>query len=228
MADASFLEKASNWAYSTYVVLVSFTALATFFVVFLSSRVAQQRKAELIRAQAETAKAYAEAVRAAANAEEAKTQAASAMLEQEKLRQENLQLSIRLEEERKARLEIEERLAPRRISDTQHEFIVAHLIKFKGQKVTLFPCAGDGEIERFASQLATALRKAGIEVAVTPRMVFGGAQNGVTMQIGNDRLKLANAISEALILSKVVKSPAIPATKSADDNDLTITVGPKP
>ena len=40
--------------------------------------------------------------------------------------------------------------------------------------------------------------------------------------------QLANAISKALVLSKAIKSSAIPATKSAEDNDLIIAVGPKP
>lgn len=205
-----------QWA-SAILVLLSFLLAA--ISITLTWRKDILQRAEDLRKEEAIASTHKMAAKLEADA-------ASSRLEQEKFRKENLELQKTIEQERVARLEIEERIAPRRISSEQARLLESMVKPLAGQAIEIESASGF-EVERFATELVAAFRRAGCVVVGALGTVTVGSSYppGVTMRVGQDSIAKAELVAAALIASKIAPKP-IAAVHSP--KGLTITVGEKP
>ncbi|MGE8940649.1 hypothetical protein ACO2I3_01920 [Leptospira interrogans] len=98
--------------------------------------------------------------------EQARAAAAEANAEAARASEEAAQTNLVLERERKARLEIEARLAPRSMSPSQMDEMIAALQQFSGEAIFLKTNTLDPEAVSFANQLKATLERAGWAVQI--------------------------------------------------------------
>lgn len=219
-----FLERGLYWSTFAYIVCVCLAATASLLIALFAARVSSVKNAELKRFQITSAEVVAQANAGAARAT---AQAALSLEELKRLEGLNLELQSEVEKQRTARLRLEEQLAPRRMGAGQRQAIASALAAFKGQKVSIVVHPGDPEIATFAEQVKATLEQAGIVVSLTPALVFGKPQPGITLEVGANRRQFATALAKAFVEAGVATGP-ISATESETADFLEITVGPKP
>ena len=130
------------------------------------------------------------------------------------------------EQERLARIKIEERLAPRHLSNEQIAQLSRDLPALRGKSVNVVFITGDPETGRYASTLESALKAAGLNVQLIPAMILGQVRNGLTLEIGTNRMQDANVLANALINAGLAEKP-VPSATSPQSELLQLTIGPK-
>lgn len=186
------------------------------------------QREESLALQLKISNAEQEAARANAQAKTALAATEEARLKQREVERANAELQLRVEHERFMRLKIEAKISPRRMSGRQIAMLRANLVGFKNPNVALFVITGDAEVADFASDIERGLKEAGLAVTVSPGMIFGQAQHGLTLTIGGNRIADAQILAKALTTALTLGEP-IPAQRAPDNSPdaLRITVWPK-
>jgi hypothetical protein len=231
LSNAHFLERGLYWSTLIYFGFVCLAAIASFLLAIFAGRLSFVKDGEIKLLQLSSSQAVAEAHAQVAHArhdqKRLESDVAQAQLHRERLRKDNLQLQLELERERVARLRLEERLAPRHILAGQRSTIRCGLAAFKGQKLSMILHPGDPELSAFAGEFKAALEEAGIVVNMTPALVFGKPEPGLSLDVGANRTQFATSLAKALLDAGVCSGP-IAASESDNPDSLEITVGPKP
>jgi hypothetical protein len=181
---------------------------------------------EAIQSDGRAQTAFKAATEAQDRADTAERQAGSAIKQAAVNAKEAARLNKLAQDEALARVKIEERLAPRRITAEQTTKLSNELEPLKGKNVGLFVLTGDPETSSFGSALESVLKAAGLNVKVSPGIVFGEVQAGISIMVGKNRMTEAAILAKALIDANLAPGP-IPAGTSTDAEFLQITVGPK-
>ena len=87
--------------------------------------------------------------------------------------------------------------AGRNLTPEEESIFVAFLSKFDGANIDLVSLNGDGEAYLFASQINSALIKAGLSTAGVSQATFTGLPVGVIIVAGNDPPKSAAILQKA-------------------------------
>jgi len=231
LSNAHFLERGLYWSTLVYFAFVCVAAVASFLLAIFAGRLTTVKDGELKRLQLTSAQSIATAHAQTAHSKQEQTRLeadmAHARAHGERLHKQNLELQLEVERERMARLRLEERLAPRHILAAQRFKLRSELAPFKGQAISIVTHPGDPELATFAGEIKGTLEQAGIVVSMTPALVFGKPQPGLTLEVGANRTRFATSLAKALMDAGVCSGP-VAAAESDNSELLEITVGPKP
>jgi hypothetical protein len=137
----------------------------------------------------------------------------------------SLALEVQLEQERVARLQIEERLAPRRIDETDFAKLVSAIRPLANQTV-IFLVFSSPEVVQFGQQVEDAFTQAGVRVTHV-NIMAGSPAPGMMIEVSADRSKQADLIERAFTTAKVI-TKGMPRGTIQQPGLLQITIGPKP
>jgi hypothetical protein len=230
----SWIDRGRTLAY----LLVAVGVVGEFLVDRVSGPIIKRRdeaqRAEIARLTNETERARESAAKAEAQATSAGEGTAKALANAAGAneRASKLELEAAQQRERAAKaehdlLELQQRMAPRHISPAQATKLSNDLKPLVGKRVAVFIFAGMPENETFGNELASALKKVGLQVDIQPGMRFGGAaQPGISLAIGKNRFADANILANAFADADIAPKP-VPAENAGDDDTLQIFVAPR-
>lgn len=173
------------------------------------------------------AKAEAQATQAGEGTAKALANAAAANERSAKLEVEAAKQRERAAKAERDLLELKQRMAPRHISAAQEGKLSNDLKPLVGKSVGIFIITGQPENEAFGNELASILKKVGLNVGISSGMLFGGSTDpGISLMIGKNRLVDANILAAAVSDAGLSRQP-VPAQHLGGDDTLQIVVAPR-